>query len=229
MYSGKKWNFVFWNHSVEPCRLGFPEGIFLTQGLNPRLLCFLHWQAGSLPLAPPGKPSSGPDNVKFLFESKYYCPVSLVAQTVKKLLAVEETRVWSLGWEDPLEKAMATHSCIFPGEFHGQRSLMGPIPWGCRELDMTKWLRHTWFLTQSQFSTTFKDWAFAGPWWRASLQKASSLLLFTVYLCLCDIYLPSSASHLSPYSPWMLLIARTLAGSLIHHHPCLSLHWIALE
>ena len=33
-----------------------PPGIFLTQGLNPHLLCFLHWQAGSLPLVPRGKP-----------------------------------------------------------------------------------------------------------------------------------------------------------------------------
>ena len=32
------------------------QGIFLTQGSNPHLLCLLHWQAGSLPLAPPGKP-----------------------------------------------------------------------------------------------------------------------------------------------------------------------------
>ena len=32
------------------------QGIFLTQELNPCLLCLLHWQAGSLPLAPPGKP-----------------------------------------------------------------------------------------------------------------------------------------------------------------------------
>ena len=30
------------------------QGIFLTQGLNLRLLCLLYWQAGSLPLAPPG-------------------------------------------------------------------------------------------------------------------------------------------------------------------------------
>ena len=30
--------------------------IFLTQGSNPRLLCLLHWQVCSLPLAPPGKP-----------------------------------------------------------------------------------------------------------------------------------------------------------------------------
>ena len=32
------------------------QGIFPTHGSNPRLLCLLHWQAGSLPLTPPGKP-----------------------------------------------------------------------------------------------------------------------------------------------------------------------------
>ena len=32
------------------------QGIFLTQGSNPRLLYLLHWQVGSLPLVPPGKP-----------------------------------------------------------------------------------------------------------------------------------------------------------------------------
>ena len=37
---------------------------------------------------------------------------SLVAQTVKNLPAKWETRVPSLGWEDPLEKGMATHSSI---------------------------------------------------------------------------------------------------------------------
>ena len=36
----------------------------------------------------------------------------LVAQTVKNLLAVRETWVQSLGWEDPLEEVMATHSSI---------------------------------------------------------------------------------------------------------------------
>ena len=41
--------------SVLPC---LPPGdLFLTQGLNPFLLRLLHWQAGSLPLAPPGKPT----------------------------------------------------------------------------------------------------------------------------------------------------------------------------
>ena len=37
---------------------------------------------------------------------------SLVAQRVKHLPARQETWVWSLGWEDPLEKEMATHSSI---------------------------------------------------------------------------------------------------------------------
>ena len=37
---------------------------------------------------------------------------SCVAQSVKNLPAVQETRVLSLGWEDPLEKEMATHSSI---------------------------------------------------------------------------------------------------------------------
>ena len=33
-----------------------PPRIFPIQGLNPNLLCLLHWQAGALPLASPGKP-----------------------------------------------------------------------------------------------------------------------------------------------------------------------------
>ena len=40
----------------------------------------------------------------------YKQEASLVAQKVKRLPAMRETWVWSLGWEDPLEKEMATHS-----------------------------------------------------------------------------------------------------------------------
>ena len=42
----------------------------------------------------------------------YVCKTSLVAQTVKHLPTMRETRVQSLGWEDPLEKEMTTHSSI---------------------------------------------------------------------------------------------------------------------
>ena len=41
-----------------------------------------------------------------------YIQGSLVAQTVKNLPEMPETWVWSPGWEDPLEEAMATHSSI---------------------------------------------------------------------------------------------------------------------
>ena len=37
---------------------------------------------------------------------------SLVDQMVKNLPAMQETRVQSLGWEDPLKKEMATHSSV---------------------------------------------------------------------------------------------------------------------
>ena len=41
-----------------------------------------------------------------------YVRASLVAESVKNLPAMQETRVRSLGWEDPLEEGMATHSSI---------------------------------------------------------------------------------------------------------------------
>jgi len=41
---------------------------------------------------------------------------SLVAQLVKNPPTTQETPVQFLGWEDPLEKGMATHSSILPGE-----------------------------------------------------------------------------------------------------------------
>ena len=47
---------------------------------------------------------------------------SLVAQLVKNPPAMWETQVRSLGWEDPLEKGMATHSSILAREFRGQKS-----------------------------------------------------------------------------------------------------------
>ena len=46
-------------------------------------------------------------------------------QMLKNLPAIEETQVRSLGQEGPLEKGMATHSSVLPGEFHGQRGMEG--------------------------------------------------------------------------------------------------------
>ena len=62
--------------------------------------------------------------------SDSYFGASLVAQTVKNLSVMQETQVRSLGWENPLEKEMATHSSTpLPGEFQkrgaGQATVHG--------------------------------------------------------------------------------------------------------
>ena len=54
----------------------------------------------------------------------YVLWASLVAQMVKNLPAVQETRVHFLSQEDPLEKGMTTHSSILAWR-HGQRTLAG--------------------------------------------------------------------------------------------------------
>ena len=61
-----------------------------------------------------------------------------MTQTVNNLPAMQETWVQSLGQEHPLEKGMATTPAFLPGEFHGQRSLAGYSPQGCKESDMTE-------------------------------------------------------------------------------------------
>ena len=51
--------------------------------------------------------------------------MSLVAQRVRSLPAMQETGVQSLARENPLEKGMATHSSILAWRIHGQRSRRG--------------------------------------------------------------------------------------------------------
>ena len=74
----------------------------------------------------------------FLLSLTYIYHPNTVAQTVKNLPAMQETRVRSLGQEDPLEKGMATTPVFLPGEFHGQRRLEGYSPWGHKELATTE-------------------------------------------------------------------------------------------
>ena len=64
----------------------------------------------------------------------------LIAQFVKNLPAMQETWVWFLGRQDPLEKEMATHSSILAWRIHGHKSLVGNSPWDCK---CQTWLRTT--------------------------------------------------------------------------------------
>ena len=70
--------------------------------------------------------------------SLHFNGASLVVQMVKHLSAMLETWVWSLGWENPLEKEMATHSS----------TLAWKIPWteelGRLQSMGLRWVRHDW-------------------------------------------------------------------------------------
>ena len=50
---------------------------------------------------------------------------------------MQEKQVQYLGREDAPEKEMVTHSSILAWESHGQRSLVGYSPLGCKELNLT--------------------------------------------------------------------------------------------
>ena len=69
--------------------------------------------------------------------------ITLVAQTVKNLPAMQETRVRSLGWEDPLEKGMATHSNILAWRISGTEGPGSQGPWVHKESDMPETNTHT--------------------------------------------------------------------------------------
>ena len=68
---------------------------------------------------------------------------SLEALGLKGLPATRETRVRSLGREDPLEKAVAPTPVLLPGESQGLGSPVGCSPWGRKESDTTERLHFT--------------------------------------------------------------------------------------
>ena len=66
-----------------------------------------------------------------LFLSSYsLLRASLMAQTIKNLPAVQKTQVRSLGWEDPLEKGMATYSSIIAWRIPWTEELDGLLSMG---------------------------------------------------------------------------------------------------
>ena len=64
---------------------------------------------------------------------------SQVTQWQKFYLPMQETWIWSLGWEDPLEEETATHSSILAWGIPW--SLAGYSPWGHKESDTTELAR----------------------------------------------------------------------------------------
>ena len=107
---------------------------------------------------------------------------SLVAQMVKCLPTMQETWVQSLGWEDLLEKEMATHSSILvwkiPWTEEPDRLYS---PWGHKELDTTeqlpKWLsgKELTYQCRRHKRCRFNPWVRKLPW-RRTWQPTSEFL-----------------------------------------------------
>ena len=101
---------------------------------------------------------------------------------------MQETRVWSLGWRDPLEKWDLPTSIFSPGESHGQSSLVGYSPWGCKESDTTE------RLTRSLFSQVPKGEEINTPLLKADLNQS--------YLCGKPTQALEGVRHLKDLQRW---------------------------
>ena len=119
--------------------------------------------------------------------------------SVKNHPAVQETKVWSLGREDPQEKGMAIHSSVLIRKFRKQRSLACYSPWGHKESDMTEWLTH--ILGQSCMGVLAKSATSWNPintaWWQA--QSGLEGCLVRVYWK--SLSLPLGAKETSASDP----------------------------
>ena len=77
----------------------------------------------------------------------------LVAQMVKRLSTMRETRVRALGWEDPWRRKWLSTPVLLPGKSHGQKSLVGYSLWGRKESDSTERLHFHSSLEKTSLTT----------------------------------------------------------------------------
>ena len=146
---------------------------------------------------------------------------SLVAQTVKRLPAMQETQVWSPGQEDPLEKEMATYSSTLAWKIPWMEEPGGLQSWGHKESDTTQRLRfHFSFISTfllrllppppsqqgvtvlkfSSVQSLSRVWLFATPW-TAARQASLSITISQSLLRLMSIESVMPSNHLIPCRP----------------------------
>ena len=81
----------------------------------------------SHPLSSPSPPTFNLSSIRVFSNESVLCIRWLVAQMVKKLPAMQETRVWFLDWKIPWRREWQFTPVLLPGEFHGQRNLKGVL------------------------------------------------------------------------------------------------------
>ena len=147
-----------------PCYSLWPEFPFFLR-LNNIPMCFPDSSVGKESACNAGDPSlisgSGRSAGEGIGYPLQYSWASLVAQLVKNLPVMWETWVWSLGWEDPLEKGTATHSSI----------LAWRIPWTLQSMGSQR-VRHDWAIFTFSLSSAEST--------KNTFSLKSSLLPFSV-------------------------------------------------
>ena len=131
----------------------------ISMGNISKFVGFLHSSVGKESTYNAGGPGSIPGSGRSPGEGLgyplQYSWASLVAQLVRNLPAMWETWVWSLGWEDPLEKGKATHSS----------TLAWRMPWTVQSME---WQRVR--QDRTTFTFNFNEWSpvtklqMSSPW-----------------------------------------------------------------
>ena len=98
----------------------------------------------------------------------YLKGASLVAQMVKNLLQCRRPQFDPWVGKIPWRREWLPTPVFLPGEFHGDRSLVGYSSWSHKELDTTEWLTHTHTHTYSFKSSLYKwlkqPFRYQEPW-----------------------------------------------------------------
>ena len=126
---------------------------------------------------------------------------SLVVQTVKNPPAMQETWVQSLGWKDPLEEGISTHSSILPWEIPWTENREA---WWATESDMAEWLNIAHYLIYIPYErklllnlVMLLDTGYHYKW-----QCSSNLF----YLNLCDMQPPKWKTKIE----WLYNLLRSI-------------------
>ena len=168
------------------------------QGFSSPTMCWKHPERFEIILLPGAHPQTlpwlaggGPRHWHFFSPQEMLGErTSLVAQIVKRLPTIRETWVWSLGWEDPLEKEMATHSSSVAWKSRGRRSLVGYSLWGRKESDTTEQL-HFHFQAILMWCQYSEPWAAGRPGRVGETRQGSGADCRCILFCplQCGLYL----------------------------------------
>ena len=123
----------------------------------------------------------------FIFFHNELSGASLIAQLVRNPPTMQETRVWSLGWEDPLEKAKATHSNILAWRIPQTVKFIGSQRVGyhwatftftinyCLEFSLLLTMRHLVFFSVVLWWEKFDQFFFFFPvWWVPTFENKNT-------------------------------------------------------